>query len=55
LLFRAAFAHRGLTVHSTPVADTYDLAHWWRHPVTARRVAEEWVKLALYLAEGAYW
>jgi uncharacterized SAM-binding protein YcdF (DUF218 family) len=55
LLFRAAFAHKGLSVRSTPVDDTYDLASWWRHPVTARRVAEEWTKMALYLLEGAYW
>ena len=55
LLFRAAFAHRGLSVRSTPVPDRLDLAHWWRHPVSARRVVEEWTKLALYLVEGAYW
>jgi hypothetical protein len=55
MLFRAAFAHRGLNVRSTPVPDTFDLAHWWAHPLAARRVAEEWTKLALYLVEGAYW
>jgi uncharacterized SAM-binding protein YcdF (DUF218 family) len=55
LLFSAAFAHKGLSVRSTPVADSFDLAHWWAHPLAARRVAEEWVKLALYLVEGAYW
>lgn len=55
LLFRAAFAHRGLIVRSTPAADTLGLGQWWAHPVAARRVAEEWVKLALYLGEGAYW
>jgi uncharacterized SAM-binding protein YcdF (DUF218 family) len=55
LLFRAAFAHKGLTVRSAPVVDSLDLAHWWAHPLAARRVAEEWTKLALYLVEGAYW
>lgn len=55
LLFRAAFARRGLTVHPVPVADSLDLAHWWQHPVTARRVTEEWVKLLYYLPQGAYW
>jgi uncharacterized SAM-binding protein YcdF (DUF218 family) len=55
LLFAAAFAHRGLTVRSTPAADYLDLAHWWSHPVAARRVAEEWTKVAVYLVQGAYW
>jgi uncharacterized SAM-binding protein YcdF (DUF218 family) len=55
MLFHAAFAHKGLTVRSTPVPDSFDLAHWWAHPLAARRVAEEWTKLALYLVEGAYW
>ena len=55
LLFRAALARRGISVRSTPVADALDLAHWWSHPVTARRVAEEWTKLAWYLVQGAYW
>jgi uncharacterized SAM-binding protein YcdF (DUF218 family) len=55
LLFRAAFARRGLSVRSTPAADMLDLRHWWAHPVAARRVAEEWTKLAWYLVQGAYW
>jgi uncharacterized SAM-binding protein YcdF (DUF218 family) len=55
LLFRAAFAHRGLSVRSTPATDLLDLAHWWQHPMTARRVIEEWTKLAAYLVQGAYW
>jgi uncharacterized SAM-binding protein YcdF (DUF218 family) len=55
LLFRAAYARKGMTVRSAPVSDTLDLAHWWEHPVAARRVAEEWTKLALYLVEGQYW
>jgi uncharacterized SAM-binding protein YcdF (DUF218 family) len=55
LLFRAAFARRGLSVRSTPAADYLDLAHWWSHPIAARRVAEEWTKLAYYLVQGAYW
>jgi uncharacterized SAM-binding protein YcdF (DUF218 family) len=55
LLFRAAFARRGLTVTSVPVADSLDLAHWWSHPVTARRVIEEWTKLLYYLPQGAFW
>jgi uncharacterized SAM-binding protein YcdF (DUF218 family) len=55
LLFRAAFAHRGLTVTSVPVADSLDLAHWWTHPLSARRVIEEWTKLAWYAVQGAYW
>ena len=55
LLFGAAFAHRGLTVRSNPAADPLDLAHWWSHPLAARRVAEEWTKLAVYLVQGAYW
>ena len=54
LLFRAAFARKGMSVRSVPVADALDLAHWWEHPVTARRVLEEWVKLAWYLPQGAY-
>lgn len=55
LLFAAAFAHRGLSVRSTPATDSLDLAHWWSHPVAARRVAEEWTKLAVYFFQGAYW
>jgi uncharacterized SAM-binding protein YcdF (DUF218 family) len=55
MLFAAAFAHRGLSVRSVPVADTLDLAHWWTHPVTARRVLEEWTKMLWYLPQGAYW
>jgi uncharacterized SAM-binding protein YcdF (DUF218 family) len=55
LLFRAAFAHRGLTVRSVPVADELDLPHWWAHPLTARRVLEEWTKLVYYIPQGAYW
>jgi uncharacterized SAM-binding protein YcdF (DUF218 family) len=55
LLFRAAFAGKGMTVRSVPVADSYDLAHWWLHPVTARRVIEEYAKLLYYLPQGAYW
>jgi len=55
LLFRAVFARRGLSVRSTPAADLLDLAHWWSHPVAARRVTEEWTKLAWYLVQGAYW
>ena len=55
LLFRAAFAHAGLSVRSTPVQpDPLDLAHWWSHGPTARVVLEEWSKLALYAVEGAY-
>ena len=54
LLFRAAFARRGLTVRPVPVADSLDLGHWWLHPVSARRVTEEWVKMAYYLTQGAY-
>jgi uncharacterized SAM-binding protein YcdF (DUF218 family) len=54
LLFRAAFAHKGLSVRSVPVTDSLDLAHWWQHPVTARRVLEEWVKLLWYLPQGSY-
>ncbi len=55
LLFRAAFAHRGLSVRSVPVPDSLDLAHWWLHPVSARRVLEEWAKLVWYVPQGAYW
>jgi uncharacterized SAM-binding protein YcdF (DUF218 family) len=55
LLFRAAFAHKGLSVRSVPVADSLDLAHWWTHPVSARRVLEEWAKFLYYLPQGAYW
>lgn len=55
LLFQAAFAHKGLSVRSTPAADTLDLAHWWAHPLTARRVLEEWTKGIYYLVRGAYW
>jgi uncharacterized SAM-binding protein YcdF (DUF218 family) len=55
LLFRAAFAHKGLSVRSTPAPDELDLARWWAHPLTARRVLEEWTKLAYYLIQGAYW
>jgi uncharacterized SAM-binding protein YcdF (DUF218 family) len=55
LLFRAAFARKGMTVRSVPVADSYDLAHWWSHPVSARRVIEEYAKLLYYLPQGAYW
>jgi uncharacterized SAM-binding protein YcdF (DUF218 family) len=55
LLFRAAFARKGITVRSVPAADSYDLPHWWAHPVTARRVVEEYAKLLYYLPQGAYW
>lgn len=55
LLFGPAFAHRGLTVRSVPVPDTFDLPRWWTHPVSARRVVEEWAKLLYYLPQGAYW
>jgi uncharacterized SAM-binding protein YcdF (DUF218 family) len=55
LLFRAAFADRGMTVTSVPARDSLDLAHWWSHPMTARRVTEEWAKLLYYLPQGAYW
>jgi uncharacterized SAM-binding protein YcdF (DUF218 family) len=54
LLFRAVFAHRGLIVHSTPVPDGLDLAHWWAHPLAARRVTEEWTKFFYYLVQGSY-
>lgn len=55
LLFNAAFAQNGLSVRSVPVLpDPLDLAHWWAHGPTARVVAEEWTKLALYAVEGAY-
>ena len=55
LLFRAAFAHRGLTVRSVPADDALDLDHWWTHPRSARAVAEEWIKLGLYLLRGDLW
>ena len=55
LLFRAAFAHRGLNVRSVPVDDNLDLARWWQHPLSGRRVTEEWAKLLWYLPQGAYW
>ncbi len=55
LLFKAAFAHKGLTVRPVSVPDSLDLAHWWSHPVAARRVVEEWAKFAYYLVQGAYW
>ena len=54
LLFRSVFAHHGLTIRSTPVPDLLDLAHWWTHPLAARRVAEEWTKFIYYLVQGAY-
>jgi uncharacterized SAM-binding protein YcdF (DUF218 family) len=53
LLFAAAFRRKNLTLRSTPAPDVYDLAHWWQHPVTARRVAEEYVKLTYYFFTGA--
>jgi uncharacterized SAM-binding protein YcdF (DUF218 family) len=55
LLFRAAFGHKGMTLRSVPVADSLDLPHWWTHPLTARRVVEEWTKFAYYLLQGAFW
>ena len=55
LLFKAAFAHKGLTVRPVSVPDSLDLAHWWSHPVAARRVVGEWAKFAYYLVQGAYW
>jgi uncharacterized SAM-binding protein YcdF (DUF218 family) len=54
LLFRSVFAHRGLTIRSTPVPDLLDLAHWWTHSLAARRVTEEWTKFFYYLVQGAY-
>ena len=55
LLFRAAFGHKGLTVRPVSVPDTFDLAHWWAHPLAGRRVIEEWSKLLYYVPQGAYW
>lgn len=55
LLFRAAFTHRGMAVRPVTVPDALDLPHWWTHPVTARRVLEEWTKFVYYLIQGAYW
>ncbi|GAC1314769.1 MAG: hypothetical protein NVSMB2_04760 [Chloroflexota bacterium] len=55
LLFRAAFAHRGLSVRSVPADDALDLEHWWTHPRSARTVAEEWTKLGVYLVRGDLW
>jgi uncharacterized SAM-binding protein YcdF (DUF218 family) len=55
LLFRAAFAHKGLSVRSVPAPDSFDLGHWWTHPVSSRRVLEEWTKFFYYLPQGAYW
>jgi uncharacterized SAM-binding protein YcdF (DUF218 family) len=55
LLFRAAFARSGLSVRSVPAPDSFDLGHWWAHPVSARRVVEEWTKLVWYLPQGVYW
>ena len=55
LLFRAAFARRGMTVRSTPARDSFDLVRWWSHPLAARRVTEEWTKLAYYFVQGAFW
>jgi uncharacterized SAM-binding protein YcdF (DUF218 family) len=55
LLFRATFARLGLTVRSVPAPDELDLVHYWLHPLSARRVAEEWGKLVWYLPQGAYW
>src|ERR671937_853180 len=54
LLFRAAFARKGMSVRSVPVPDALDLGHWWTHALAARRVLEEWTKLAWYLVQGAY-
>ena len=55
LLFAAQFRHLGLEVTSTPVLDSDpDIAHWWAHPTETRRVTEEWTKLLIYLAQGAY-
>src|ERR1051326_5141300 len=53
MLFEAAYAHRGLSVRSVPVPDKLDLAHWCQHPLSARRVTEEWTKMAYYLVKGA--
>ena len=55
LTFRAAFARRGLTVRPVAVDDQLDLAHWWSHRLTARRVIEEWIKLLVYFVGGALW
>ena len=55
LLFRAAFAQQGLTVRSTPAPDAFDLARWWAHPLPARRVVEEYAKLALLPGAGRLW
>jgi uncharacterized SAM-binding protein YcdF (DUF218 family) len=55
LLFRAALGKRAISIRSTPVPDSLDLSHWWTHPLTARRVLQEWAKLAAYLVQGAYW
>ena len=55
LLFRAAFAHKGLTVRSVPAPDSLDLPHWWTHPLAARRIVEEYAKFAYYVVQGAFW
>jgi uncharacterized SAM-binding protein YcdF (DUF218 family) len=54
LLFRAAYARKGLSVRPVPAPDALDLAHWWTHPIAARRVLEEWTKFVYYLVQGAY-
>jgi uncharacterized SAM-binding protein YcdF (DUF218 family) len=55
LMFKAAFDQKGLSVRPVPVPDSFDLAHWWAHPLAARRVVEEYAKLLYYLPQGAYW
>jgi uncharacterized SAM-binding protein YcdF (DUF218 family) len=55
LLFRAAYARQGLSVRSVPAPDSFDLAHWWAHPVSSRRVLEEWTKMLWYLPQGVFW
>ena len=55
MLFGPVFARKGLSLRSVPVTDSLDLAHWWSHPLAARKTSEEWAKLAYYLVQGAYW
>lgn len=53
LLFQAEYRRHGLHVISYPVeGQEAPLAAWWRDPIIAREVVEEYVKTAYYFLRG---
>lgn len=50
IIFRAAFAPRGLSVQAYPARDSFlDLEAWWKRPQTRQFVLREYAKLVAFL------